>query len=453
MKNHRVEQFIRNPKKALWTLAWPIIVGMLVQVSYNIIDTAWVGRLGAESIAALAFSFPIFFVMIAVVNGVNIGTNSLISRLVGANKIARAKNAAVHAFIASTVISVIFTVLGLVFLRSLFVLFGASADVLPLGISYMRILLFGASFVFLSFTFSAIFSSQGDTKTPMKVQIVGLIINMVLDPIFIFGFGLGVAGAAVATVISFGIAFLLGLYYMFRKNHLLVQISFREFRFSKTILAEISKVGFPATVMQLMISFYVVLINRFMAHFGTQFVAAEGLVFRLESVATMVPMAISIAMLTLVGMFVGAKKYLSLKKFIWYGLRVNVIITSVMAVIFFAIPELLFRVFTSDATLLRLASNIMRINVLTFPMMALGFGIARIMQGMGQGLPGLVITLTRVFLVFVPLSYLFVYGLSYGYLSVVVAMVIAGAVSAAIGLLWLKKKLRDFESICKPKVC
>lgn len=444
MKNRRVDSFLRNPKKALWTLAWPIIIGMVVQVSYNIVDTAWVGRLGSEAIAALAFSFPIFFVMIAVVNGVNIGTNSLISRLVGAGKIGRARNAAIHAVIMSVIVAVVFTVLGIVFLNDLFVLFGASPDVLPFAVSYMRILLLGSLFIFLSFTFSAILSSQGDTKTPMKIQIAGLVMNMILDPIFIFGLGLGVAGAAIATVISFSFAFFLGLYFMFRKSHLL-RLRFAGFNFSGAVVKEIFKVGFPATLMQLMIAFYVVVINRFMAHFGTEYVAAEGLVFRLESVAIMIPMAIGIAMLTLVGMFVGSRKYSGLKRFIWYSLRVNVIIASVMGLVFFSFPGLFFRVFTGDANLISLASAILRIDVLTFPLMAAGFAVARIMQGMGFGFPGFVITLTRVFVVFVPLSYLFVFHFSFGYLSVVVSQVISGVVSVSIALLWLKKKLVNLE--------
>jgi putative MATE family efflux protein len=449
MNDNQVSQFVKDPKKALFTLSWPIVVGMLVQVSYNIVDTAWVGRLGANAIAALTFAFPLFFVMIAVSTGLTAGVNSLISRLVGANKIRQAENAAVHACYLSVIAAIVITFLGLLFLRPMFELFGAASDVLLLGINYMRIIFFGTVLMFLGWTLTSVFSAQGDTKTPMKIQVVGLVANIILDPIFIFPLKFGVAGAAIATVISFGLSVALGIYYMFFRDKALVKVNFKAFRYSGSIIAETFKVGFPAMLMQLLIAFYVVIINRFMAHFGTNYVAAFGLGSRLESVASLPFVGISFAMLTLVGMFYGAKKYAALKCFIWYGIKISVAVSSALGLIFFLIPEILFRLFTSDPLLIGLASAYMRIDVFTFPLMAVGFALSRILQGMGDGIPGLVVTLTRVLFVFVPVGYAFVYLLGYDYLSVAVAMVISGVVSNLIGLVWLRQKLRK----CKPKAC
>jgi Na+-driven multidrug efflux pump len=199
----------------------------------------------------------------------------------------------------------------------------------------------------------------------------------------------------------------------------------------------------------LLISIYIMFINRFMAHFGTQYVAAFGVVSRLESVATMPTMAISFAIVTLVGMFYGSKRYDLLKSIIYYGMKISVLFTSAMGVIFFLIPSIFLRIFTSDANLLSLGSAYMRINVFTFPLMIISMTVSRAMQGMGYGLPGLIINLVRVILVAIPIAYIFVFVFGYGYLSVGVAAVIGGVVSNIVALVWLQIKLKKLESNIK----
>lgn len=446
MKNNKVSEFAKDPKKALFTLAWPITVSMLVQVMYNIIDTAFVGRLGSESIAALTFSFPFFLLMTAITSGLNIGFNALISRLVGANQKRKAENAAIHAFYMTILVSILFTFFGLVFIRPMFVSFGAKDNVLDLGMKFMRIVFAGSTLMFLSYAITSMFTAQGDAKTATKVQVISLIVNIILDPIFIFVLGFGVEGAAISTVIAFAVAFLLGLYYMYVKGGSSLKINFPCFNFSSSIIRDILKVGFPAMLMQFIISFYVVIINWFMAHFGTDYVAAFGLGSRLESVAVLPFIGISISMLTLVAMFIGAKKMQALKHFIWYGIKISVLISSLLGAIFFFFPGLLFRIFTADPLLIALSSAYMRIDVFTFPLMAIGFAISRVIQAMGDGLAGLVVTLTRVLFVFVPVAYFFVFVLRYGFLSVAFTMVIAGIVSNVVGVVWLMIKLKNLPA-------
>jgi putative MATE family efflux protein len=436
-----VRSFVQNPRRALFTLAWPITLGMLVQVMYNIVDTAYVGRLGPDALAALTFSFPIYFMMVAVNIGFNVGVNSLISRLIGAGHKRKAANAAMHALYVSLAVSVAFTLLGLLFVRPMFVLFGASGNVLSLGVTYMSIILAGSTCLFVSWTLGTIFSSQGDTKTATKIQVIGLVANTILEPIFIFGLGLGVAGAAIATIIAFAIGLGLGVYYLFVRKRTMIPCGLASFHYSPAMVREMFRVGLPAAAMQLMLSVYVVFINRFMVHFGTTYVAAFGLGTRMEGFAMLPFMGISIAMITLVGMFMGAKRYDLLRNFIWYSIRISVILACLMGIVFFVFPEWIFRVFTPDAQLIQVASAYMRVDVLTFPLMALGFGVARALQGMGEGVPGFVVTALRVLVVFVPVAYVFVYVLGYGYLSVVWAMVFAGVLANIVGVVWLQRRL------------
>ena len=212
MKKNKIDEFIKAPKKALFTLALPIIIAMLVQIMYNIVDTAFVGRLGAEAIAALTFSFPIFFVLIALNSGIGVGISSYISRLLGAKNKKEAENAASHGLLISLLFAFIIFFIGIATLKPLFVIFGAADSVLELSIDYMSIILLGVFFMFPAYVINSIFSSQGDTKTPMKIQISALFLNIILDPIFIYVLGLGVRGAAIATVISFMFSFILSVY-------------------------------------------------------------------------------------------------------------------------------------------------------------------------------------------------------------------------------------------------
>ncbi len=439
MENNRVQRFIREPKKAMYRLAWPVVVGMLVQVLYNITDTAFVGRLGADAIAALTFSFPLFFLMIAINSGIGIGMGSRISRMLGAKRESEAKNTALHGILISLVFAALVLVGGLLTLNPVFRLFGANNTVLPLAISYMGIIFMGSFFIFPSYVINSIFTAQGDTKTPVRVQIISLVLNIILDPIFIYPLGFGVSGAAIASVISFALGLGLFIYYLRKKS--LFSIDFGSFRLSWNIIKSIFRVGAPASMMMILMSVYIMFINRFMAHFSTNHVAAFGIASRLESLAVMPIVAMSVALLTLVGMFYGAKEYKKLKYIIWYGIKVNVLFTSLIGLMFFIAPGIFLRIFTPDQTLLSIGSSYMRIEVFTFPLMAVAMSSSRVLQGMGYGLPGFIINLTRIVFVAVPLAYVFVYIIGYGYLSIPVAMVTGGVASNIVALTWLTNRL------------
>ena len=223
MKKNRVDEFIKRPNKALFTLATPMLIGMLVQTTYNLVDTAFVGRLGTNSIAALTFAFPVFMIIWSLNSGIGVGMSSLISRLLGAKKRKEAENAAMHGLLSSVMLAVVLFFGGIWLLPTLFNLFGATGEVLTLSTNYMTIIFFGMIFMFLNFAIYNIFASQGDTKTPMKIQVTALVINIILDPIFIYILGYGVAGAAIATVLAFMIAFAMGLYYIPRKSQLRIR--------------------------------------------------------------------------------------------------------------------------------------------------------------------------------------------------------------------------------------
>jgi len=441
--SNRLEEFARNPRKAMVSLSLPVAVAMFVQTMYNIVDTAFVGRLGAEAIAALSFSFPVFFILVALTQGIGTGLNSTISRFIGAGRMEEAENAAVHGLVISVVFAAITFLAGLVTLGPLFSLFGASLHVQQLSHQYMSIITMGTIVMFPAYALNSVFSAQGDMRTPMKVQAMGLILNAILDPIFIYPLKFGVAGAAIATDISLFVTLVLYLLYVPRRSDL--KLRWRAFKFSWPLSRAILRVGAPATLMMFLLSVYVMFLNGFMVHFGTAYVAAFGLATRLESFVSLPIAALSLALLTLVGMFYGSRRFDLLKKLCRDGLLLGIILTSLIGVVFFLVPALFLRIFTPDKEILRIGSAYLRLDVFTFPLMSTTMLIARIMQGMGFGTPGLVINLIRVFFVAVPLAYVFVFLLGFGYLSVAAAMILGGLASNLTGFLWLHKKLNTLD--------
>lgn len=443
MKKNRSEEFASNPKKALFILALPIIISMLVQTTYNIVDTAFIGRLGTEAIAALTFSFPIFFILVTFSAGIGIGMGSRISRLLGSNEKEKAENAALHGLLLAIAFGIIMAVWGFFFLKDFFVLLGADGNTLNLALDYMNIIIFGMVIMFPSFILNQVFISQGDSKMPMRIQISALLLNIILDPIFIYVLGYGVKGAAIATVIAF--AFSLALYIFNFRKHSYLELSLSKFKFSLNEIREILVIGVPSTVMMFLISVYAMFINRFMTHFGVEHVAAFGISMRLEQIAIVPIIAFSIAMVTLSGMLYGSRRYHLLREIIHFGTRIAMGLTLLIGLIFFAAGALLVRIFTSDPHLISLSYSYLRIAVFAYPFYSGSMIISRAMQGMGLGMPGLIINLVRVAAVGVPLAYLFVYVLDYSYLSIPVSAVIAAFISCVIAFWWIEKRLIEIE--------
>lgn len=272
----------------------------------------------------------------------------------------------------------------------------------------------------------------------MIVQTFGFMLNAILDPIFIYALGYGVRGAAIATVIAISITLVVYIYFLRTRSYL--KIRFRSFKFSFSLCREICRVGAPASLMMLMLSVYVMFLNRFMAHFGTDYVASFGLATRLESFVSLPIFALSISLLTLVGMFYGAKRLELLKAISWYGIKIGILATGAIGILFYLFPSLFLRIFTHDRLLLMIGSAYLRIDVLTFPLMAISMIVSRIMQGLGYGLPGLTINLIRIFFVAVPLAYVFVFILGYGFLSIAWAMVVGGVTASLLAFWWMGTK-------------
>jgi len=442
-KTSRLEGFIDNPSKALWTLAFPIMAGMGIHTLYTIVDMIFIGRLGGDAIAAVAFNMPLFFLVLGLSFGVGSGVTASIARFIGAKDKVNADNTAEHAVALGLIISIILTTFGLIYGEGLLQRLGATESVLPLSWDYLKVSLIGLPFMVFSTFFRSILSGEGDMKLPMAVAGLGTILNIILDPIFIFTLGYGVGGAAMASAISQLIVFLIFVYMLFVKEHAYIRFRMRDFSPSIFIIKDIIRVGLPSSMSMIIMAFGQLVFNRILVRFSTDAVAAYQVGGRMDMVIFLPIMAISSALTTLVGMFFGAKEIEKIKFIAKYGIIRSMMVTGVLSIILYIFAPLIVKIFTLDVGIQSIAVTYLRFICLIYPLIAIGMTVGRILQGLGKGLPMLVITSIRILALSAPLALYFIMVLNKSIEWVWYAMIISTVVSVAISLIWLKSAFKD----------
>tara|TARA_B110000014_G_scaffold46182_1_gene30539 strand:- start:1786 stop:3153 length:1368 start_codon:yes stop_codon:yes gene_type:complete len=449
IRHSRLKSFIDNPSKSLWTLAIPIIAGMGIQTLYSIVDMIFIGMLSGEAIAAVAFNFPIFFFVMGISFGLGSGVTASIARFIGSDDKVNADNAAEHAIVMAFVISALLTSLGLLYGKQILVKIGCTPEVLPQAWEYLKVSCYGLSFGVFSGFFRSILAGEGDMKFPMILAGIGTVLNIVLDPIFIFTLNFGVSGAAWATTISQMIIFIIFIYMLFFKDHAYVQFKLRDFNPSYFILVDIIKVGLPASMSMIVMAIGQLLFNIMLATFSTDAVAAYQIAGRIDMVVFLPIFGIASALTTMVGMFFGANEIDKIRFITRYGISSSFIITSVGSIILYVFAPFIISGFTDETVIKNIAVNYLRVISLLFPFISIGLTIGRILQGLGLGMPSLIITTIRVIGVAGPLAYYFIYILDKPVEWMWYAMFISGIMATIISIVWLKIAFRKFL-IAKP---
>ncbi len=442
----RLELFLENPYKGLWTLAFPVLAGMGIQTLYTIVDMIFIGRLSGNAIAAVAFNMPLFFFVMGLTVGLGSGVTASIARFIGAKDKVNADNSAEHALIIGGIISILLTSIGFIFGKDILLNIGATEDVVDLSWSYLRVICIGLPFMVFSAFFRSILAGEGDTKFPMTVAALGTVLNIILDPIFIFSLNLGVAGAAWATAISQIVVFVIFVYMLFVKEHSYIQFRMKDFTPSLFILRDIIKVGLPASMSMVIMSFGQLIFNKILVNFSTDVVAAYQIGGRIDMVIFLPMMAIAYALTTLVGMFFGAKRFGKLKQIIIYGLSRSFLIAFMTSSIVYFTAPFLVKVFTYNSLIQETAVTYLRLMAMVYPFVAVALPCGRILQGFGLGLPMLVITLIRVLLVATPLSWFFIFVQGRPVEWVWYSMMTSAGVSFIVALIWVSLAIRKYSA-------
>ncbi len=296
-----------NMVRAILTLAVPIFINNFIQTLYNLTDTYWLGKLGTNEMAAISLVSPIQSIIIQFGTGLTVAGSILIAQYVGARDGEKARSMANHIFVCSMIFALVCGVLCFLITPSVVKWLGAEGSILTMGITYIRIVITDLPFLFMINIFSAVNQAQGDTVRPMQLNLLGIVINMVLDPLFIMGFKWGIAGAALATMLAkVPCAFLAGISLFNQKNA--IPINLRGFRFDGTLFGRIVSVGLPTALGNSTMQFGFLLMTKNVLVFGSGAMAAYGIGNRINGMITMPANALGDAASTIVGQNVGAKQ-------------------------------------------------------------------------------------------------------------------------------------------------
>lgn len=445
-KESRLDAFIANPYKSMWTMAMPIIAGMMVQTLFNVVDIMFIGWLGADEVTAVAFVSPLFFIIIGLGVGIGTGTTATIAQYIGQKDKENAEKTASQTILIGFLSTIFLTVLGVIYGEGLLSILGAEGEILSIAYSYLRILTFGLGLVIFSMFFRAILAGEGETKIPMIIGLIGTVLNLILDPILIFTFDYGVRGAAFATIISQIAMVASYLFIIFVKKSTYISFNIRNLSLDNYIISKIFQIGIPSSLSMLIISFGQVVMNKILVNYSTEAVAAYQIVSRLDMLLFMPILGIAISLTTIVGMFYGAKEYKKLLSVVYYGINRAVIITTISVILFFMLAKNILPIFSSNLMVVDIGVTYLKVIILAYPAVGISVICSRVCQALGQGVPLLITTTTRVLILTAPLSYYFYYigkPLEWVWYSQVFAILIAAIISYA----WMKFYFKKFNIV------
>tara|TARA_B100001123_G_C15200789_1_gene983276 strand:- start:28 stop:1395 length:1368 start_codon:yes stop_codon:yes gene_type:complete len=434
-KKSRLNEFIDNPQKALWKLAIPMMFGMLIQAVYMLTDTAFIGKwVGADALAALGYVFPYMFIIMGITFGLGSGATSVIARYIGRKDKASADIAAGQTIMIGIIISVIIVMITLIFKENIFTIQNASGQAARDALAYFRILSAGSIFMILSMFIRAILSGEGDNLFPMKVLGSGTVLNIILDPIFIYYYD--IQGAAIATILSQLTVCIIFFYYLGIRQTSYLNLSLTNFNFDTAIIKEILTIGIPSSLSMMIMAMGAFIFNIILN--GPNAVAAVQTAGRIEHLFFLPIISISSSLVTLVGMFFGAERFDLIKSIIKYGLKVGVLFSCVSAFFFYAGAKHITPFFTDSAEITAITISYFSIVCFSYPFVTIGMTSSRIMQGLGYGKPTLVLTLIRVVLINAPLGYFITRIMQLPIFYIWYSILFSSFVASTLGLIWMK---------------
>jgi len=395
--------------KLLFKFSLPAITGMIVNALYNIVDRMYIGHIkgvGSYALSGLAITFPISLIIMAFGMLVGLGASAVISIRIGEKKVDSADNILGNAVILITIISLLLGIFGILFLNKLLIVFGASQNSIPYAKAYIQIILMGAAFQNIGFGINNIIRAEGNPKMAMVTMVFGAIINIILDPIFIFVFNMGIQGAAIATIISQAVNTLLVLkYFTFKNSGSVLKIKKENLKLNKYIIKDIFAIGMAPFSMQIASSLVAILYNKGLYTYGGDLaIAAMGILNSISMLIFMPIFGISQGIQPIIGYNYGAKLYPRVLKV----LKLAIIAGTCVALIGFigaqTFAKQLIAVFVGDnVDLINLGARGLRIDLIFLPI--LGFQIigASYFQAINEAKTSMLLSILRQVIVLIPI--------------------------------------------------
>ena len=442
IKQDKTEMILKGSiYKILLTLSIPIMINSVIQTLYNLVDGVYVSAISSVHFAATAFVWPVNFLFISLGIGLSIAGTSLLSQLVGKGDLNRAREYASQLMVITFLSSLVFVVLGYLISPHIIKLMGGTGEFAEYANIYLRITFLDLPFMFLYFNINSIMNAQGNTVTPTILSAISAIINIILDPIFIFTFNWGIAGAAWATLISRAILAIVGYIMLFNKNNKIIP-NFRKFKFNKEIIKEIVHVGIPSTIGQSGASLGFIVLNGFIGSYGTATIAAFGMVNRITSLIMQPAMGIGSALTAIVGQNMGADQIDRVKEAFQKALKLTIIIGVLGGLLLIIFDDQIINFFIQskdDYSVIELSIIYLFYTSLSMPLMGIFSVFQGLFQGSGHTKYSMAMEVGRLWFVRLPMILLFKYFTNFGSTGIWFSMSFSNLVVCLYGY-WMYKK-------------
>ena len=432
--------------KALLAMGIPTMIGMLVNAFYNLVDAYFVGGLGESQMGAISVVYPLGQVVVGLGLLFGNGAASYISRLLGRGDKENADKVASTALYSSVSVGAVIIIISMVFLHPILKLLGATDSILPFAATYASIYIVSCIFNVFNVTMNNIVTSEGAAKTTMCALLTGAVLNIALDPLFIYVFDLGVAGAAIATAISQVVSTCVYLTYIFRKKSVF-HFRFKDCTYTKETMSEIFKIGIPTLVFQILTSVSISLINNAAGDYGDSAIAGMGVVTRLISMGSLSVFGFIKGFQPIAGYSYGAKKFDRLREAIKTSILWSTVFCVIFGVILALFPTAIVSQFTKgDAEMIRIGAASLRANGISIMLFGFYTVYSSLFLALGKGREGFILGACRQGICFIPVILLLpiVWGLN----GIMYAQPIADVLSAVITVFMaipLHKKLNEMQ--------
>lgn len=438
--------------KLLITMALPMVISMLVQALYNIVDSIFVAMINENALTAVSIAFTMQNLMIAVASGLGVGINALLSRSLGQKNFTLVNKTATNGIFLELIGCVIFIILGFTIVTPFYAAQAGTGEnavqIIGYGKEYLSIVLICSFGIFAQNTFERLLQSTGKTIYTMITQGTGAIINIILDPIFIFVFKWGIAGAAAATVTGQVIAAIMAVFFNLKKNNE-INLSFKSFRPDKDVIGQILAVGVPSTIMISIGSVMTFCMNKILVAFSSTAVAVFGVYFKLNSFIFMPIFGMNNGLVPIISYNYGALKRDRMIKAIRLAATYAVCIMTLGMLAFLFLPDKLLGFFNASKSMLEIGIPALRIISLSFPIAAVCIIFSSTFQSLGNGVYSMITSFARQLIVLIPSAYLLARSVSFDvahisrvWFSYDIAEIMSFIVSVAFFIRLYNKKIK-----------
>jgi putative efflux protein, MATE family len=436
-KENRNALFETTPvPKAFLTLALPVVMSKIISMIYNMVDIYFIGRTGnANLVAGVSICAPVFLLMVSLGDLFGLGGSSVMSRLFGQKKDEDGKRVSSFTFYSAIATGVLITVIMLIFQTPILHMLGAEGEVLSYAAEYYIWIALGAPFIILTLIPTNQLRTEGLANIAMIGSIVGSVVNIVLDPVFIFGLGMGAGGAAIATVLGNIVTDIIFVVCIRKKSQKLT-VDIKMAKVDLAIVGAVFAIGLPSSLNNLMNSFGTALLNRGLASYGADKVAAMGIASKVNMMVAMIMIAFAFGAQALIGYNYGAGNRARLREILKFDLLIQMLIAIAGGALLMIFAPSMIRLFMNDAVIVEAGTLILRRMLLGLPFTGIFLVCSTLFMSAGKSLPTLIMSLSRQGIVFA--AALFILSRTLGYTGVITAQPVADMLSALLAVALLK---------------